>query len=158
MTENYKAVFLYLTFPLLLLVGFLLFVKIDNFFFGDKNRITNLLETDLPASPTDVDYYYSSGWDGPNGSLCARIPKEDFQTTIQKLQAEGELRKINLTSFEEGNNIKIFVDPIELKRGLRCWNPTTADNSDTYLLKTPDHDRVYIRYEQGKIFVVRTSA
>ncbi len=103
-----------------------------------------MLETNLPASATDVDYYYSSGWDGPNGSLCAQISREDFQTIIQKLQSKGELKKINLASFKEEfeGEGKIFTDPIKLKRSLRCWNATTTDNSNTYLLKTPDRDRI----------------
>jgi hypothetical protein len=118
----------------------------------EQNEIVAILGTELPKSAKEVDHYSTSGWDGVSGQLCAEISKPDFLNIIQELRVKGELMTEKISSKD------IFASSLSFKRGLHCWNPTASDNENMYFFITPGRDRLYIKYENGKVFVVRDSA
>lgn len=143
-----------ISFPFLLIAFILGIFAIDDFFNPPvrPDKKTLLLETKLPNSATEMDYYFSHAIDGIQGSMCAKIPKADFLKFLQELKAKGTLIKIKTGS-------GVFENPFEDGRltryALKCWDNTNPNNLDTYELDLGHGATVFIRYENGKIFVVR---
>jgi hypothetical protein len=72
-------------FPILLVAFFVGIFSIDDFFHPPVkiDKKTLLLETKLPDSATEMDYYFSHAIDGISGSMCAKIPRADFLKFLQ---------------------------------------------------------------------------
>lgn len=113
-----------------------------------------ILGTKLPKSASEVDYFYETGWDGLSGAMCATISQADFDLILQKLDLDEELERRG----KLGDDRDVFNDPSLAKFALKCWVLTKENNPNTYIFGDGHGTSIHIRYENGKIFVVRYSS